>query len=153
MKNYISGRFSVVALIVLLSACAPSAESPRGFSLPEGDPQEGREAFLELGCNACHTVSGVELPAPEVAGPVSVELGGGVTVVETYGQLVTSIINPSHRVAPRLDRAEVVDQEGESMMPSFNQQLSVQDLIDLVAFLQPTYEVVPPEYDYRVYTY
>lgn len=41
----------------------------------------------------------------------------------------------------------------ESLMASayFNQVVTVQELIDIVAYLQPLYEVTPPQYD--PYTY
>ena len=86
-------------------------------------------------------------------GPVSVTLGGEVTKVKTYGELVTSIINPSHKLAERYPEEEV-SIEGESLMPVINDVLTVQQLIDLVSFLQAQYEVTPPEhYPYALYAY
>jgi sulfur-oxidizing protein SoxX len=74
-----------------------------------------------------------------------VQLGGKTPHLRTYGELVTSIINPSHKIAPRHREAGAV-LEGESLMSYMylNQVMTVQELVDLVAFLQPTYEVVPP---------
>ncbi|MBT8087695.1 MAG: hypothetical protein KJO46_06640, partial [Gammaproteobacteria bacterium] len=83
-----------------LSACDPGAVmSARGFRLPDGDAQAGREAFLYMQCHQCHTLTGETLPAIPGENPPYVELGGQVTQVKTYGQLVTSIINPSHKLA------------------------------------------------------
>lgn len=64
-------------------------------------------AFRELGCPTCHDVVGG--PAdPEGERPdVIVTLGGKVTRVETYGELVASIINPSHEICRRYPRAQV----------------------------------------------
>jgi sulfur-oxidizing protein SoxX len=132
---------ALLPLLAALAACSP--ESPFGFRLPDGDPIAGRQAFLDLGCNACHEVAGV--PIEYLEGIVRVELGGETTHVRTYGELVTSIINPSHRVAAR-DRASGALLDGESIMTYvyLNQIMTVQELVDLVAFLHPTYELVPP---------
>jgi hypothetical protein len=83
-----------------------------------------------------------------------VTLGGEVTRVKTYGELVTSIINPSHRLAQGYPTEEV-SAAGESLMALayLNDVMTVQQLIDLVAFLQARYEVRPPAYDADWYLY
>jgi sulfur-oxidizing protein SoxX len=126
--------------LVALAACSP--ESPLGFRLPDGDAAAGRQAFVDLRCNACHEVAGV--PIEYLEGIAHVELGGQTTYVKTYGELVTSIINPSHKIAPPYRESAVP--EGQSLMryAYLNETMTVQQLVDLVAFLQPTYQVVPP---------
>ena len=134
---------SIALLLCLTPLAACSPESPFGFRLPDGDPAAGRQAFVNLGCNACHEVAGV--PIEYVEGITRVQLGGKTTHVRTYGELVTSIINPSHKIAPQhRERGAVL--EGESVMTYLylNQIMTVQELVDLVAFLQPTYVVVQP---------
>ena len=138
---------TLVLCISALAACALGPESPRGFRLPDGDAAAGRAAFMDLRCHECHTIRGEDLPAPEVQGPVAVVLGGQVTRVKTYGDLVTSIINPSHKLAPGYSR-ETVSRDGRSIMQIYNELMTVQQLVDLVTFLQPTYEVIPPQYEY-----
>ncbi|MBT8087997.1 MAG: c-type cytochrome [Gammaproteobacteria bacterium] len=134
-----------------LSACDPGAVmSARGFRLPDGDAQAGREAFLYMQCHQCHTLKGETLPVVPGENPPYVELGGQVTQVKTYGQLVTSIINPSHKLATGYAK-EVVSEGGESNMYIYNQHMTVQELIDIVMFLQPYYDVVVPEFRYPVY--
>jgi hypothetical protein len=133
---------AVLLLCAGAAGCAP--ESPVGFRLPDGDPAAGRAAFVELGCNACHQVDGVDMPFTGI-GAASVTLGGPTTWVKTHGELVTAIINPSHKISRRY-APEIVALEGESLM-SFaylNDVLTVRQLIDIVAFLQDSYEVVPP---------
>jgi len=85
---------------------------------------------------------------PLGTGEPLVTLGGQVTRVRTYGELVTSIINPSHRLAPGYP-IEDISRVGESLMALayLNEVMTVQQLVDLVAFLQTRYEVIPPEYD------
>lgn len=137
----------VVALsTALLAACGGTGtKSPAGFRLPDGDAAAGRQAFVDLQCYACHQVEGVDARF-EGTPAASVKLGGEVTLVKTYGELVTSIINPSHRLAPGYPRDEVAP-EGTSLMElgKVNDVMTVQQLTDLVAFLQSVYEVVPPQ--------
>jgi len=137
-------------LVVGLQGCDVSPKSSKGFRLPDGDADRGREVFVKLYCHACHHVSGADLEEPLAKGPVDVELGGKVTRVQTYGELVTSIINPSHRLAEGYPTEEIA-KEGESVMMNYNYLMTVQQLVDLVAFLQPHYQVVIPQYDYPLY--
>lgn len=152
--NRLAAMAAMLIAASFVGACRQSPESPKGFRLPDGDAAAGRETFLALQCHDCHRVDGVELPPPEEKGPVSVLLGGEVSRVKTYGELVTSIINPSHELA-RGYPAQAVSTDGESLMRTYNDVMTIQQLIDLVAFLQAQYEVVPPRdyYSYYPYTY
>jgi len=130
------------------------AESSFGFSLPSGRPDVGQEVFVAQACTGCHTIHELELPKPKELGPVMITLGGPVTAVKTYAELVTSIINPSHRLAPGypLDQISTC---GVSDMPIYNDVMTVTELVDIVSFLQPQYEEltqIPPMY-YRGYKY
>jgi hypothetical protein len=118
--------------------------SSAGFRLPEnGDVERGRAAFVALKCYACHTVADVEMPPPTSVG-LPVPLGGTVHEVRTDGYLVTSIIHPAHAVAHPPQQA--LAQQPESHMPDFSRDMRVREMVDLVAFLQSTYKVVPPPY-------
>lgn len=143
---------SITLLLSMLIGCTPGAKSEYGFRLPDGDAAKGRETFAYMQCNQCHTVVGESFEAIPLADPPYVELGGKVSRVKTYGELVTAIINPSHKLAAGY-AAEVVSEDGESNMYIYNGYMTVQELIDLVAFLQPHYEVLPPDYHYRLYSY
>ena len=140
MKNW--RMWWVGALLATLAACGSGRHSPAGFRLPEnGDPERGRAAFVALKCVTCHRVFGEDLPAPTVDPPVPVVLGGRVHEIRTDGYLVTSIIHPSHRITgfPR----EQVVADGASRMPDPPPDMTVSQLVDIVAFLQERYEVVP----------
>jgi len=139
----------VLAAVALLAGCDRDRMSERGFALPEGNPMAGRETFLYMQCNQCHTIDGETLPTLPGAEPF-VELGGPVTRVKSYGELVTAIINPSHKLASGYPK-DLVAENGESKMYVYNGYMTVQELIDLVAFLQPQYDVVMPAFEYRVY--
>ena len=149
MKSLIS-LVSILALAILTSSsgCGPGPKSARGFTLPDGTVERGKEAFLSFRCYDCHSVSGVELPAASEPDQDVVSLGGEVPRIKTYGELVTSIINPSHRLA-RGYAESAVAVEGESKMKNYNDVMTVSQLIDLVAFLQSHYELEP--YDPTMY--
>ena len=139
----------LLTTMALLAGCDRDRMSEKGFSLPEGNAMAGRETFLYMQCNQCHSIDNESLPLVPGYEPF-VELGGPVTRVKTYGELVTSIINPSHKLAQGYPE-DLVSEEGESKMYVYNGYMTVQELIDLVAFLQPHYEVVVPAFQYRVY--
>jgi len=117
--------------------------------LPDGDAQAGRETFLYMQCNQCHTIKSEELPIIPGTEPY-VELGGVVTHVKTYGELVTAIVNPSHKLADGY-ATDQVSEDGVSNMYIYNDYMTVQELTDLVRFLQPHYDIAPLRYQYRIY--
>lgn len=143
----------LIACAALLSACLPGPESAMGFRLPEGDADRGLQAFNELACYECHTVRGMEVPGSD-ADVERVVLGRDVGRVQTYGELVTSLINPTHKLAPGYDEEDVtIGGESRMALAYLNEAMTVRQLIDLVAFLQPRYEVRPPQYDPYLYAY
>jgi hypothetical protein len=142
-----------IAIVTLISACSYGPDSPKGFSLPQGDVALGEKVFIKYQCLSCHSLTGYEAEAVVLESLIRefddpVKLGGTTSMVKTYGQLVTSVINPSHKLAPRSRFSEetVVHEDGTSKMRVFNDVMTVQELIDLVAFLQPKYEVKPITY-------
>ena len=139
----------LLASLLALSACDQEARmNAKGFRLPDGDVQTGLETFLYMQCNQCHTIEGMQLPVIPGKEAPYVELGGTVTHVKSYGELVTAIIYPSHELADGYAE-EVVATDGESNMYIYNRHMTVQELIDLVTFLQPQYDVAVPEVTYR----
>lgn len=137
-------------LLGAVTACDSGRHSSAGFRLAaDGDVARGKTAFVEFGCQSCHVVSGVDLPQPTVRPPVPVVLGGVTTREMTDGYLVTSIINPSYRLAPQPKEAIAV--AGRSRMPEYADKLTVRQLTDLVAFLQSRYEFRRPIARYPAY--
>ena len=121
----------------LCLACAPSAvETPEYKAavvmLPEGNPEAGRNAFVSLGCTACHAVAwDRELPAPTSAAP-GPELGLDVAKLGP-GSLATSIVAPSHQVAEKYRSPS----GGKlSPMADFSGTMTIRQLADIVAFLE-----------------
>lgn len=119
----------------------------RGFVLPEGDIVAGERVFVNLYCNQCHSIG--EVIWQGGAEDVEVKLGGRVTTLRTYGELVTSVINPSHKIASKYLKENVTTAAGTSKMQIYNEIMTVQELVDLVAFLQSEYELTVPENPYH----
>lgn len=143
-------RFSNLGLVAVLGAMGftpilASCERPQsaGFTLPEGDAERGKETFMDLGCTFCHTVDGVEGLRADMPEPArTIVLGGEKSRVYTYGELVTSIINPSHKISqPEL--GDVVDVGGTSQMVVYNDIMTVTEMTDLVTFLEANYSLEP----------
>lgn len=135
----------LLPIFVLLGTvgCESGRHSSAGFRLPAtGDVERGKVAFVQLGCNQCHEVSGTDLPKPTVEPPVPVVLGGVVPMPVTDGYLVTSIINPSYELAPY--PKETITIGGKSRMPDYSTRMTVQQLVDTVEFLQSRYKVERP---------
>ena len=128
---------AAVSLVVLLAGCASNDDK---FTLPAGDAARGQDAFIKFRCYDCHRVHDVDLPPSEEPNQVVVELGGKVEHVNKYGELVTAIVNPSHRLAKGYT-SELVSTDGQSKMTVYNDVMTVTQLADLVAFLQSHYEL------------
>jgi sulfur-oxidizing protein SoxX len=124
-----------------------------GFSLPNGDEAMGKAAFVKYRCTDCHTIVGMDDLRQGVKPLMTLPLGGRTEHVKTYEELVTSIINPSHVISPKFARKDV-SVGGRSKMPNYNQVMSVNELIDLVTFLEGQYELERHwESDYEDYVY
>jgi len=141
MKN--SSVVVAAAFAAATLACTATSKSSAGFSLPNGDVARGQATFVDLRCNGCHRVAGLDLGQPTASPPVPVVLGGEVPHVKTDGELVTSIIDPSHQIAKDFP-PDLVKRGGGSRMPDYSDVMTVRQLVDLVAFLQSRYRVVRP---------
>ncbi|MFT4941550.1 MAG: sulfur-oxidizing protein SoxX [Paraglaciecola sp.] len=136
---------STVFLVIIMLACDSGTNSPRGFSLPEGDAVKGEKVFMNFKCLSCHNLEGFDDDSANREMEPSIRLGGPTTRVKTYADLVTSVINPSHKLA-RHYMLQTTQADGTSKMPAFNDVMTVTELVDLVTFLQEKYAVQPYEY-------
>ena len=130
---------------LLISSCNSQA---RGFALPEGDIEKGKVTYKRLACIECHSIPNIEWKGGK--DNLKIHLGGEVTSLKTYGGLVTSVINPSHKVASFYNQ-KTSTEGGLSKMKNYNEVMTVQELIDLVTFLQSKYQVVSPPTSYTPY--
>ncbi len=148
-----------VLLALALVACSPqgpgSANPERvQIVLPLGDEAAGKQAFIDLGCTACHVVGGVEgLPAPVMPKPgpdLAVSLAG-----LNRGGIATGMIAPAHvnteskelwtdweegqRVWLGPGQQTEVSTQAQtelSRMANYSAVMTVQQLKDLVTFLE-----------------
>lgn len=139
-----------IAMIIVVG-CGYGPKGSRGFTLPDGNVAMGEVKFVELGCNNCHATKTVKQLSGD--NELKVFLGGKTSRIQTYGELVTSVINPSHRLSRKLPEG-TAPPDGGSPMPSLNDVMSVTDLIHIVAYLQSGYELrVSPRTSYPEYQY
>lgn len=142
----------LIPVVLFIAACSKGPDSPRGFSLPEGDIEKGEQVFIEYACQSCHKLKGYESTVSERELEVPIQLGGSEPRAKTYADLLTSIINPSHKLASGYSKEQVTDSTGQSKMRNYNDVMTVSELIDLVTFLESYYELVAyPETKYRMY--
>jgi sulfur-oxidizing protein SoxX len=151
---------SLAGMSLVLTSCGGKeerreAKMNKGFRLPEGDAERGKATFVQLKCHQCHSVNGVELPPAEGTAGVSFALGGEVTKVKSYGELVTAIIQPQHVVSPDyLAMVKIAVSKGDtSPMPEYNETMTVRQMSDLVAFLHGHYKKHVPSFDEEMYRY
>ena len=118
------------------------------FSWPKGDPAKGRGVFQRLECYSCHEVRGERFPTPTDRARVGPELSamGPLHPPEYFAE---AIINPNASVGWRIkhhkeEKKGYLGTDGKSRMPSYNGALTVQQLIDVVAYLKSL--TAPPEH-------
>lgn len=135
----------ITALVssLFIAGCAYTSS----FSLPvhEADIDAGRQAFIDHRCHQCHSVAGIRLPPLAGASTPQLELGGRTHTVKNHAELLTSIINPNHAISE--DYRQKLLLEGEipldSPMPTPRiDNMTVRQLIDLVAFLDSRYVLI-----------
>jgi mono/diheme cytochrome c family protein len=121
----------------------PGLATPTGwlFAVPVGDPHAGRQVFADFECFKCHEVRGEQFPAPKAEqGDVGSVLSGmgAMHPAEYFAEV---IIDPNASAAWRITRHKAehkgyLGADGKSKMPSYNETMTVQQLIDVVAYLK-----------------
>jgi L-cysteine S-thiosulfotransferase len=97
------------------------------FALPKGDPAKGRKVFEKFQCYFCHEVRGENFPFAGVDYGPELSQMGRMHPLEYFAESVT---NPSAWESKQ-DRGP----DGKSKMPEYNDRMTVQELIDLSAYL------------------
>ncbi|MEW6268047.1 MAG: c-type cytochrome [Thermodesulfobacteriota bacterium] len=124
----------LACVLVLLAVPASGAEPqvPQGwkFELPAGDATTGKMLYEKLECFACHKLAGFPPPSGRAGMDVGPDLTGYGKLPAEY--LADSIIDAHSAVAA----PGYVMKGGKAGMGNYNHFLTVQELIDLVAFLR-----------------
>lgn len=137
--------------LTVITGCSGERHSLQGFSLPEGNAKAGKEVFANIGCNACHSLPSVPQKPVEGEDAITIALGGEVRHLKTYGELVTAVVNPSHKLYQGFADKHKTD-DGKSAMRNFNDMMTVTELFDLISFLETQYHLQPFERSqYRAY--
>jgi mono/diheme cytochrome c family protein len=105
------------------------------FSLPKGDPLQGRKIFVEMECYKCHEIKGEAFGrvAKGEAG-VGPELSqmAGMHPVEFFAE---SIINPNAVIDAEDKARGYLGEDGRSKMPDYSDLLTVKQVADLASYL------------------
>jgi hypothetical protein len=141
IKAALAGILAAIAIGV--SGCAYTPIF--GFPIESGDTDAGLQAFTDHQCHRCHSIAGERLPPLAGADAPILELGGETIYVKSYADLLTSVINPDHRISERyrdqMLRRGVVPIETPMPQPHVD-TMTVRQLIDLVAFLDSKYVLI-----------
>ena len=133
----------------VVAGCASSTLF--GFPADQGDIAAGRQAFIDHRCHQCHSIADERLPPLAGADRPILELGGPTSIVRSYADLTTSIINPNHAISERYRDQELLLNTViplESPMPRPNlDTMTVRQLIDIVAFLDSKYQLMIEDYE------
>jgi Cu/Ag efflux protein CusF len=110
------------------AAKAAETHHPQGwrFTMPKGNPAKGRAVFEKFECYYCHEVRGEQFPSPTETAPELSQMGP-MHPVEFFAE---SILNPD-AVVPKTYR----NSEGKSPMTNFAEKMTVQELIDVSAYV------------------
>ncbi len=102
------------------------------FTVPDGDPKAGRALFIKLECYSCHQVEGEKFPGSATERQTGPDLTG-IGPEHPAEYLAEAILNP-HAVI--ITEPGYTGQDGLSTMPSYADLLTLQEWIDLVAYLR-----------------
>jgi len=119
-----------LAMLVLSVACG-------GGQKPAGDVEKGRQAFVDLHCNACHQVAGESLPPASVTPAVA--LGGRALLPPSEERLREDILLPSSHFAVGYPSEQIMKGD-QSRMPDYSKALTEEQVANLAAFLRSRYQ-------------
>ncbi len=160
MKRLLSFALLVFASATLTATASPDAKGPstvateakeaqpHSFRFSGGDPDRGMVAFIQMDCVKCHTVKGTDLKQSD-APRLDLALAAEVRFVKSYEDIITAITNPRHVMQDRykaLLQATSPEGDVEPFMPMLSAQMTAQQLIDIVTFLDSVYAETASEY-------
>jgi hypothetical protein len=120
----------------LVTAAEPRLPPGWRFVLPAGAAAAGEKVFVKMECYSCHTVAGRRF------GTASQNPGGiGPDLTAAHARLpreylAESVVNFERFIAHGQYKKGYVAADGTSRMGSYNDLLTVRDLLDLVEFLR-----------------
>jgi cytochrome c5 len=112
------------------SPTTPSVPKGWKFSFPDGDPKAGKTVFMNMQCYSCHAIQIPGEKLPSDAAGIGPELTGYSALPKEY--LAESIIK-AHTVVAAPGYAF---KGGKASMGNYNHFMTIQEMIDIVAFLK-----------------
>jgi mono/diheme cytochrome c family protein len=122
-------------IIITMEELHSHGGTPPGwrFRIPEGDVAGGREAFVKMECFACHNIDGEKFPKKEKdPAKVGPDLSGKGAMHGDRAYFFESLINPNRVIV----KGPGYVKEGNSIMPSYADSMTLQEAVDLVAYLK-----------------
>ncbi len=138
MRNPSVPSVLIVAFAAALLAVAPvgAAESEVSvpadwtFTLPAGDAADGKAVYLRMECYSCHQVASLDVKTPADSGGIGPDL-------DAYGRLPKEFLAESIIKAHTVVAAPgYVVHENQAGMGKYNHFMTIQELVDLVAYLK-----------------
>ena len=133
-------RFALTCGITLALAGIAAAQEVTGstpqvpagwaFTFPDGNAKDGHTTFMRMECYSCHVLKGVKDQVPADSGNIGPDLTGSQSLPKEY--LAESIIK-AHTVVATPGYTVT---EGKAGMGNYNHFMTIQELIDIVAFLR-----------------
>lgn len=113
------------------------------FAVPAGDPVKGKEVYAALECYSCHVADGEGFPdkATDRTGPQLTGMGAH----HPGEYFAESILDPNTVIVE--DVPDWVGADGRSTMPSYNDSLTLEQWINLVAYLKSLTGGRKPDHD------
>ncbi|MFQ5801710.1 MAG: c-type cytochrome [Candidatus Methylomirabilales bacterium] len=104
------------------------------FNIPEGDADAGRKVYIEMKCYTCHQIAGEKFPKvdPEERKPGPDLTGMGAHHPRDY--FAEAVLNPNAVILT--DKPGFLGKDGLSIMPDYNDTLSIKQWIDLATYLK-----------------
>lgn len=132
MTNFMLAMSLIMASVGWTAESPASPKVPQGwkFTFPEGLAPAGKSVFLNMQCYSCHTITIPGEKLPFRAKAIGPDLNGYSALSKEY--LAESIIKAHTIVAA----PGYTVKDGRAAMGVYNHFLTVQELIDVVAFLK-----------------
>lgn len=112
--------------------------------IPKGSVIAGKTLFVEKGCYQRHAAGDISLPQSALTETLIIELGSDRHVEWTRDDFAKAIMNANHTVSPDYEKAMMILGDHfkavNSPMPTFNDILTVSDLIHLTTFLDDLFD-------------